>query len=122
MKILVADDERDFINFLAERLIGQGHKVVSVFDGAQALELLKTNEYDLAFLDHNMPELTGLELAKYAKTNGLRSKIVMVTGYEHMSGSFAKVCGVDEYLTKPVKIKDIDDIIKKYGTPGNENG
>lgn len=122
MKILVADDEKEFVALLVERLSGQGHDVTSAPDGAQALELMKANNYELIFVDHNMPELTGLELAKYAKANGIKAKIVMVTGYEHMSGSFAKILGVDEYLTKPVMIRDIDAVVKKYSTTGNENG
>jgi len=122
MKILVADDEKEFTAFLEERLTGQGHQVDVAADGARALELLKTNKYDIAFVDHNMPELTGLELAKIAKASNIKAKIIMVTGYEHMSGSFAKVVGVDEYMTKPVKIQDIDDVIKKYNTTGGGNG
>ncbi|MFA6320797.1 MAG: response regulator [Candidatus Omnitrophota bacterium] len=118
MKILIADDEKEFVDFLAERLSGQGHNISLASDGAIALELIKANEYDIVFLDHNMPELTGLEIAKYAKANGIKAKIVMVTGYEHMSGAFAKVLGVDEYLTKPVMIKDIDEVVKKYDITG----
>ncbi len=122
MKILVADDEKEFVEFMVERLANQGYDVISASDGGKALELLKTNEFDLAFLDHNMPELTGLELAKYAKNNGVKAKIIMVTGYEHMSGSFARVFGVDEYLTKPVMIKDIDEIVNRYDPNPGKNG
>lgn len=114
MNILIADDEEEFIDFMKERLTAQGHRVDAASDGAQALELLKTDKYDLAFFDHSMPELSGLELAKYSKENNIGLKVVMVTGYEEMSGPFAKAVGVDEYLTKPVRIKDLEDIIKKY--------
>ncbi len=61
-----------------------------------------------------MPELSGLELAKYSKENNIDLKVVMEPGYEEVSGPFAKAVGVDEYLTKPVRIKDLEDIIKKY--------
>jgi len=114
MNILIADDEEEFIDFMKERLTGQGHRVDAAPDGARAMELLKTNKYDLAFFDHSMPELSGLELAKYVKENNIGLKVVMVTGYEEMSDSFAKAAGVDEYLTKPVRIKDLEDIIKRY--------
>ena len=119
MNILIADDEKEFVSFIKERLEGQGHQVEVAGDGSQALKLIKTDKYDIVFVDHNMPELTGLELAKYAKEYKVRSKIIMVTGYEQMSGPFAKAVGADEYLTKPVKIKEIEDIIKKYDKTGS---
>lgn len=118
MYILIADDEDEFVDFMKERLTGQGHRVDSAPDGEQALELLKSNRYDIAFFDHSMPELSGLELAKYIKESGRGPKVVMVTGYEEMNGSFAKAVGVDDYLTKPIKIKDLESIIKKYSTGG----
>lgn len=113
MRILIADDEDEFIDFMKERLTGQGHHIDAAGDGGRALELLKANKYDIAFFDHSMPGLSGLELAKYVKENNVRLKVVMVTGYEEMSDSFAKAAGVDEYLTKPIRIKDLEDIIKK---------
>ncbi|MDP3730365.1 MAG: response regulator [Candidatus Omnitrophota bacterium] len=114
MNILIADDEKGFIDFVAERLKFHGHEVDAAYDGQEAMELIKTDKYDIVFLDHNMPELTGLELAKHMKENKMKAKIVMVTGYEHMSGFFAKTVGVDEYLVKPIRIKDIDDVVNKY--------
>ena len=115
MRILIADDEEEFIDFMKERLTGQGYHVDAAADGERALELLKANKYDLAFFDHSMPGLSGLELAKYVKENNVGLKVVMVTGYEEMSDTFAKAVGVDEYITKPIRIKDLEDIIKKYG-------
>ena len=114
MKILIADDEKEYIDFMAERLTVRGHDVSAVYDGEDALDLIKTNSYDIVFVDHNMPGRTGLELARYIKDKEIRAVVVMVTGYEEMKDSFAKAVGVDEYLTKPVKIKDIDDIVEKY--------
>jgi CheY-like chemotaxis protein len=114
MKILVADNEKNFVEMLRERLSGHGHSVDVALDGEAALELIKMNKYDIMFLDHNMPEMTGLEIAKYAKEHNINSKTVMITGYEQMSDSFAKAVAVDEYIMKPAKLKDIDDIIAKY--------
>jgi len=72
------------------------------------------SEYDLVFVDHNMPELTGLELIKYMRENNLDTKIVMITGYPAIEGSAVKYLGANEYLTKPFKLKEIEDIIDKY--------
>lgn len=114
MKILIADNEKDFVELVKERLTGKGHSVDTALDGASALELVKTNEYAIVFLDHNMPEMTGLEVAKYIKEHNIGSKTVIITGYEQMSDKFAKAIAADEYITKPARLKDIDDIIGKY--------
>lgn len=114
-KILIADDERAFVYFLKENLSQKGYLVDVAYDGKEALELIKSNMYDAMFLDHNMPELTGLELAKYVKEKNIKSKVVMVTGYDEMNEPFAKKVGVDAYLTKPVKTEDIEKIIERCG-------
>ena len=114
MRILIADDERSFVEPLSDRLIQKGNQVDSAYNGLSALELIKTNRYDIILLDHNMPELTGLELVKYVRKNKVDDKIVMITGYTEIDKSFMEVIGVDEYLTKPVKLTDIDAVIEKY--------
>ena len=114
MRILIADDEEEFVDMLKERLRYKNVEMDFAFDGRQALELIKANHYDLVFLDHNMPEITGLELVRYIKENKMDSKIVMVTGYPAIRGFFAKAIGTDEYLTKPVQLRDIDEIVEKY--------
>lgn len=114
MKILIADNEKDFVELLKERLTCQGHAVDTALDGNAAMELIKAGRYDILFLDHNMPEMTGLEIAKYVKENKIGSKTVIVTGYEQMNDSFAKAVAADEYITKPAKLKEIDAIIEKY--------
>ncbi len=114
MKILIADDEKETAELIKKWLIRQGYDADLAFDGREALELIKLNDYDLAFLDHNMPELTGLELIKYLKENNPNTKTVMITGYPAIDGPVVKYLGADEYLTKPFKMKEIGDIIDKY--------
>jgi DNA-binding response OmpR family regulator len=117
MNVLVADDERGFIEFMKERLMPQGHNVDFAYDGKEALDMINTDKYDIVFLDHNMPELTGLELIKHIKTNNIKAKTVMVTAYSSiMNDFFAKYVGADEYITKPIKISELDSIMKKYKT------
>ena len=114
MKILIADDEKDIVDLIKERVAIKGYNADIAFDGEKALEFIKLNKYDLVFVDHNMPELTGLELIKYIRENNLDTKIVMITGYPAIEGSVVKYLGADEYLTKPFKLKEIEDIIDKY--------
>ena len=114
MIVLIADDEKEIVELLKDRVIAKGHSVNTAYNGKAALDLIKSNIYDLILLDHNMPGLTGLELLMYIKQNNLKSKVVIITGYEEIDEFFMKRLGADEYLTKPVKMKDTDDIIDKY--------
>lgn len=114
MRILIADDEKSFVEPLLDRLAQKGNQVEPAYDGLSALRLIKANRYDVILLDHNMPELTGLELVKYIRKNKIDSKIVMITGYAEIDKSFMETVGVDDYLTKPVKLTDVDAVIEKY--------
>lgn len=114
MIILIADDEKEIVKLLKDRFIAKGHSVNTAYEGKEALELIKSNIYDLVFLDHNMPELTGLELLRYIKQNNLKSKVAIITGYPEINEFFMRARGADEYITKSEGMKDIDDIIDKY--------
>lgn len=116
MRILIADDEKDFVGLLTDRLRRSDLVIDAAYDGAEALRLLKLNKYDAVFIDHNMPEMTGLEVIKYMRSNGISSKVAMITAYEEMEGFLAKQMGADEYLTKPVKLEDVERLVKLWYT------
>ena len=122
MRILIADDEKEVVSLIREYIEKKNRDIDVAYDGARALELIKLNKYDLVFIDHNMPEVTGLELIAYIKKNTLDTKAVMITGYQQMAGFAAKGLGADEYLTKPFKLKVIEEIINKYETIDRKNG
>ena len=114
MQILIADDTRGLLELLESRANLKEHNIDGVFDGAKALELMKLDKYDVAFVDYNMPGVDGVYLIKYAKENNLKVKMVMITGDPNIDYFSAKALGVDEYLSKPIKIEMIENIINKY--------
>jgi DNA-binding response OmpR family regulator len=114
MKILIADDKKELGELVRDFLVKKGHNADIALDGRVAWELMKKNIYDLAFIDHNMPELTGLELVKLVKENKLKTKTVILTGYPSMKDFFAKSIGADEYISKPCHLEDIERIVEKY--------
>jgi len=116
MRILIADDEKDFVETLKERIGQRGIEIDVAYDGAESIKLLKCNKYDAVFIDHNMPEMTGLEVIKYMRANGIDSKVAMITAYEEMEDFLAKHLGADEYLTKPVKMEDVERLVKLWYT------
>jgi CheY-like chemotaxis protein len=85
-KILVVDDLQDWRTTLSGLLKDRGYDVDVSGSTADALELLKTNSYDLALLDLRLDETDesnteGLSLAETIKSNWPQVKIVMITGY-----------------------------------------
>ncbi|MFH1092791.1 MAG: response regulator [Candidatus Omnitrophota bacterium] len=114
MNILIADDTREITTLLRVFLEKKGHTADVAENGKQALDMIRTNKYDLAFFDHNMPDMTGLELVKFIKQNNIKTKTVILSGYSGMGDSFAKIIGADAYLSKPCGLEDIEAIVKKY--------
>jgi two-component system, sensor histidine kinase len=112
--ILVADDDENTCQLLKEYITGMGPKVDLAQDGKKTLEYLQAKDYDLVFLDCNMPELTGLEVVKYIKDKKTRPRIVMMTGYDQMNEEFASAVGVDVFLKKPILLDEIKKIIRGY--------
>lgn len=114
MKILIADDTPEIVSLMRAFLQKKLHEVDIADNGKQALDMIVKNKYDMAFMDHNMPEMTGLELVKFIKANNIPTKTVIFTGYSGMKDFFAKSVGADEYLSKPCELNDITAIIEKY--------
>ena len=114
MKIMIADNAQEIVNLLKEVLMGKRHSVDVAYDGKQALELLKVGDYEIVFLDHDMPEMTGIELVKYIRANELTCKIVMISGYPAMEEFFVKAIGADDYMPKPFTLDQIIAVIEKY--------
>lgn len=116
MKVLVVDDQRNIVELLESIIADKGHAVDTAYDGKQALDLLNTNQYDLAIIDHNMPEMTGMELLKYIKSEGIPVKTIIISGYPNVQESFFRKLGVDEFIKKPFGIQDIENMLEKYST------
>ena len=120
MKILIADDEERIVDILRKFLESKGLRVDYALDGKKVLDLIKEQDYDIVFLDINMPELTGFEILRYVKDNKMRVKVVFLTGYPCVDEKFCKTLRVDEYLEKPVDLKVIEEIVVKYKLEGGK--
>lgn len=105
LNILVADDNRDAAESLAELLRLHGHSVVLAFDGEQALEVFDQASPDACLLDIGMPRLDGNEVARRlrARQDLHAPVLVAITGWGQASDrSEAMDAGFDHHLTKPV--------------------
>lgn len=113
-KVLLVDDEQEFVQTLSERLNTRNYGSYPVFDGQQALELLGDETPDVMVLDLKMPGISGVEVLRKTKVAQPEIEIIILTG--HGSEEDKKTCmelGAYAYLQKPVDIKQLTIIIDK---------
>jgi DNA-binding response OmpR family regulator len=117
MKVLLVDDEREFVSALAERLSFRGVDAHWAVSGEEALKMAKDARYDVAVLDVKMPGLGGIELRKRLHEVQPGIRFIFLTG--HGSQEDFKVGSEDAsfYLAKPLKIEDLMQKIRETLNP-----
>lgn len=108
MKILVADDERQFARALRRVLEKRGYSVDLVYDGEEALGYLSVSKVDVILLDIMMPRLSGTEVIKRLRDEGNDTPVIFLTA----KGSYAdKVVGLnlgaDDFIVKPFDFEEL---------------
>lgn len=113
MKILIVDDEELGLARLQRLLTTLGYEDLTLAkDGYEALEEIKKSHFDLALLDINMPDITGLELAYELKAIQNNISIIFQTAYdEHALEAFT--IGANGYLVKPFSIEELKKAIER---------
>ena len=114
IKVLLVDDEEEFVRTLSERiqLRDIGSKVV--LDGEKAVESLEEEIPDVMVLDLKMPGMNGIEVLKKVKEAYPQVKVVMLTGHgSEKDEEEARKLGAFDYLQKPSGLERIIDSIKK---------
>lgn len=111
-KILLVDDEIEFVTTLAERLTLRGFEVLVATDGDEALQLSSAAPPpDLVVLDVMMPGLGGLEVLQQIKRHAPGMPVILLTGHGSTTdGMEGMRRGAFDYLMKPI---NIDELIKK---------
>jgi len=108
LRVLLVDDELDYLDSLIKRLVDRGFNAVGVTSGSQALALLDTQDFDVALLDYRMPGMDGVETLREMVQKRPRLAVIMLTG---QSVSDLGVQGLDlpdeNYFVKPIFINDL---------------
>ena len=104
-KILLIDDDVDLREALSELLImTEDFDVFEVGDGAEALEKIKHQAYDMVVLDVGLPDIDGRELCRLIRKQGVKCPILMLTGHDTDSDTILGLnAGANDYITKPFK-------------------
>ncbi len=118
LHILVVDDEKEICYILNAFLSKKGHKVKTVDNGADAIEIIKDEVFDLVLCDLNMQGVHGYEVVKVVNSLEERPKIGIITGSgEDIKPEEDKDFKVDFILNKPFKIKELaKQINEAFGT------
>jgi DNA-binding NtrC family response regulator len=110
-KVLIVDDEADFLDTLIKRLRRRRIDVRAAGDAQQALALLESDPVDVIVLDVRMPKMDGIRLLERIKQRYARIEVIMLTGHASMEAAVEGMAlGAFDYLMKPV---DIDELIYK---------
>jgi DNA-binding NtrC family response regulator len=112
-RILVVDDDPEMCQLLADVLSAEGHSVMTVTTGEEALVLL-SDELDLLITDLNLKEMKGLELMHRVKQQKPEISVVMITAFGTIESAIeAMKMGAYDYISKPFKTDELTIVVHK---------
>lgn len=107
-KILAVDDDRTLLQLLSNELSNEGYDVARAYDGTEALEALKKQQFDLVILDIQMPKMNGLDTLKQIKEKYPKTKVIMLTAYADIANALeSKRLGADGFIDKPYDLIEL---------------
>jgi two-component system, OmpR family, response regulator len=110
-KVLIVDDEQDFLETIVKRLRARDIEVSGVESGYLALEALDSNPPDIIILDVRMPGMDGIETLREIKKKKPLTEVIMLTGHASVeTGIQGMQLGAFDYLMKPIAL---DELLEK---------
>jgi len=110
-KVLLVDDEEEFIKTLTSRLEVRGLKVTGATRGQDALDILDKEKFDVIVLDLAMPGMDGLETLERIKGKDPDAEIIMLSGHGSIKTSIEAIkLGAEDFMEKPV---DLPELLEK---------
>jgi DNA-binding response OmpR family regulator len=112
-RVLLVDDEREFVQTLSERLEMRDVGSAIAYDGESALRMVEDDEPDVIILDLRMPGIDGMEVLRRVKKSRPRIEVIILTG--HGSEEDRTLClelGAFAYLQKPVDIEALSETLE----------
>lgn len=112
-KVLIVDDDKAFLQILAERMQNRGMEVTTAESAAAALKLLEKESYDAVLLDLMMPEMGGIEALQIMRKKQPEIQVIFVTGHPSVSkGVEAIKLGAMDFIPKPVDMSELTEKIQ----------
>ena len=114
IKLLLVDDEKSFVEVLFKRLSKRNINVTTAFSGAEGIQALRKEDFDVAVLDLKMGDMDGLEVIKIFKKMYSKMEVIILTGHgTEQAVREGMKSGALAYLSKPCDFKELLSIIKK---------
>lgn len=110
-KVLLVDDEEEFLEIMAERMRARDMDVTTTDSAAKAISMIEKKDFDAIVMDFQMPGMDGMEALKAIKDKRPEQQIILLTGYATVEKTIdAMKVGATDFLEKPA---DIDLLSKK---------
>jgi DNA-binding NtrC family response regulator len=107
-KVLIVDDEKDFVQMFSLRLQAQGEKVSTAYGGKDALKVLAQVPIDVVILDIRMPGMDGIDTLKQIKITYPLVEVILLTGHGSTETAVEGMkLGAFDYLMKPAEFEEI---------------
>lgn len=108
MRILLVDDEKDFVSALKEILVANRYTVEVAYDGKMALDYIETEKFDCLLLDIMMPEMDGYEVVKTIRNRNDHTPVIFLSAKGEVDDKIKGFeIGGDDYLSKPFSSKEL---------------
>ena len=114
IRVLLVDDEKEFVSYTAKRLSARGMHVQIAYNGSSALELIAEHPVDVVVLDLLMPEMDGFEVFQNIKKVRPGTQVIMLSGHvDQEAVEQGEALGVVDYIRKPCDFSTLLDAIKE---------
>ncbi|WP_432736140.1 sigma-54-dependent transcriptional regulator [Maridesulfovibrio sp. FT414] len=108
IKLLVVDDEADFLKLVKRRLERRGFDVAVAADGPEGLRYLSGNPVDVVILDVRMPGMSGMDVLSHICRKHSDVEVIMLTGHSSVASGLEGIShGAYDYILKPFEIDDL---------------
>ena len=119
-KVLIVDDEKAIVKGLKYSIEQDGLETDAAYDGEEALELARSNAYDLILLDLMLPKLDGMEVCRQIRAFSDVPIIFLTAKGTDMDKIMGFESGADDYITKPFNILEVKARIKVFMRRGKK--
>jgi len=113
LRILIVDDDKEFLALLGKNIESWGYRVISAFGGKEALKMIKNKEADIVILDYLMPEMDGVETLKEIRRIDKKAPVIMLTSHpDRRSIAGTEKSGIFAYIPKVGIFTDPESSLK----------
>lgn len=107
-RVLMVDDEKEFVEAVAERLALRDYEVLTCLSGPEAIEKIRSIDFDVVVLDLAMPGMDGVETLRELKRVRPLTEVIMLTGHAPVDTAIEGMkLGAFDYLRKPCETEDL---------------